>query len=299
MQKNNNFDLPITDQRNVTFFQKLLNLLELIKFSHTIFALPFALISMMVAARGFPPVSIFGWIILCMIGARTAAMGFNRYLDWEIDQKNPRTRIRSALATKRGAMVLTLIGGGFFLFAVTKLNFLCLVLAPLALLLVLGYSWMKRFTVWCHLGLGLALSAAPMGAWGAVRGDFFSWEPWLLAFAVLWWVFGFDLIYATQDAEFDRQAGLYSIPARFGVARTLLIARGAHGLTFMALGVFGAVSRLGFSYWIAYSVVAVALVYEHHLSRDPSDLGRLNRAFFLVNGVIGIVLFAGVAWSYI
>lgn len=296
---NNYFELKKASQVRGSFFRKFLNLLELIKFSHTVFALPFALISMMVAARGFPDKAVFGWIVACMIGARTAAMGFNRYLDWEIDQKNPRTQIRSALATKGGAMLLTLIGGAFFLLSVTHLNSLCLALAPLALLLVLGYSWMKRFSVWCHLGLGFALSAAPMGAWGAVRGDFYSWEPWLLAFAVLWWVFGFDLIYATQDAEFDRQSGLYSIPARFGIDRSLLIARGAHGLTFIALGAFGAVSRLGLSYWTAYGVVAAALVYEHHLSRDPSDLGRLNRAFFLVNGVIGIVLFAGVAWSLI
>jgi 4-hydroxybenzoate polyprenyltransferase len=299
MKASNDFEKSIADQRGRSFFRKLLNLLELIKFSHTIFALPFALISMMVAAGGFPDRAIFGWIVVCMIGARTAAMGFNRYLDWELDQQNPRTQIRSALATKGGAMILTLIGAAFFLFAVTQLNSLCLALAPLALLVVLGYSWLKRFSVWCHLGLGFALSAAPMGAWAAVRGDFYSWEPWLLAFAVLWWVFGFDLIYATQDAEFDRQAGLYSIPARFGVLRSLFMARAAHGLTFISLGVFGVVSRLGFTYWMAYGVVAAALIYEHHLSRDPSDLGKLNRAFFLVNGVIGIVLFAGVAWSLI
>ncbi len=279
--------------------KKLFNLLELIKFSHTIFALPFALISMMVAARGIPSAGIFAWIIVAMVGARTSAMGMNRYLDWEIDQKNPRTVIRSQLATKRGALLLT--GFGFFLFlaAVSQLNSLCLILSPVALVLIWGYSWLKRITVWCHLGLGFALSIAPMGAWAAVRGGLGSWEPWLLAFAVLWWVFGFDLIYATQDAEFDRKAGLYSIPAKFGVERSLRIARGAHGLTFLALGIFGKVSGLGLSYWIAYGGVAVALVYEHFLCRQSVDLGKINRAFFLVNGLIGILLFAGVAWSFI
>ncbi len=279
--------------------KKLFNLLELIKFSHTIFALPFALISMMVAARGIPSAEIFAWIIVAMIGARTSAMGMNRYLDWEIDQKNPRTVIRSQLATKRGALLLTGFGFLLFLGAVSQLNFLCLILSPVALLLIWGYSWLKRVTVWCHLGLGFALSVAPMGAWAAVRGDLGSSEPWLLAFAVLWWVFGFDLIYATQDAEFDRKAGLYSFPAKFGVERSLLIARGAHGLTFLALGFFGKVSGLGPSYWLAYGGVAVALVYEHLLCRQSVDLGKINRAFFLVNGLIGILLFAGVAWSYI
>ena len=277
--------------------RKLINLLELIKFSHTIFALPFALISMMVAARGIPSVEIFGWIVISMVGARTSAMGFNRYLDWEIDQRNPRTVIRSTLASKRESLLLTGLGTILFFGAVMQLNSLCLFLSPIALALVWGYSWLKRFTIWCHLGLGFALSAAPMGAWAAVRGDLGSLGPWLLAFAVLWWVFGFDLIYATQDAEFDRKAGLYSIPAKLGIERTLLFARGAHGLTFLALGLFGWESGFGICYWIAYAIVAGALVYEHYLCREVEDLGKMNRAFFVVNGVIGIVLFAGVAWG--
>ncbi len=252
---------------------------------------------MMVAARGIPSVEIFGWIVISMVGARTSAMGFNRYLDWEIDQRNPRTVIRSTLASKRESLLLTGLGTILFFGAVMQLNSLCLFLSPIALALVWGYSWLKRFTIWCHLGLGFALSAAPMGAWAAVRGDLGSLGPWLLAFAVLWWVFGFDLIYATQDAEFDRKAGLYSIPAKLGIERTLLFARGAHGLTFLALGLFGWESGFGICYWIAYAIVAGALVYEHYLCREVEDLGKMNRAFFVVNGVIGIVLFAGVAWG--
>jgi 4-hydroxybenzoate polyprenyltransferase len=278
-------------------FRKIFNLLELIKFSHAIFALPFALIAMMVAAEGFPEGSVFGWILVCMVGARTSAMGMNRYLDWEIDQLNPRTKIRSTLGTRRGALGLAVLGGLIFLLGVISLNRLCLLLAPLALALIWGYSWMKRLTVWCHLGLGLALGAAPMGAWAAVRGDLASVIPWILSFAVICWVFGFDLIYATQDAEFDRVSGLYSIPAIWGVERSLLMARGAHVLTLIALAGFGVASGLHGAYWIAWTVVAVLLGYEHHLSRDVSDLGKINRAFFLVNGVIGILLFAGVAWG--
>ncbi len=224
-------------------------------------------------------------------------MGMNRYLDWEIDQLNPRTKIRSTLGSRRGTLILTVVGALLFLYGISHLNRLCHLLSPLALVLVWGYSWMKRFTVWCHLGLGLALSAAPLGAWAAVRGDLMSAIPWVLALAVLCWVFGFDLIYATQDAEFDREAGLFSIPAKWGVERSLVIARGAHGMTALALGLFGFLSHLTLTYWIAWIAVLVALIYEHFLCREARDLGEINRAFFFVNGVIGILLFAGVAWG--
>lgn len=278
--------------------RSLFKTLELIKFSHTIFALPFALISMLLAAQGFPPLSVFVSILICMVGARTAAMSFNRYLDWEIDQRNERTWIRSTLGSKKGAGVLTLGGLIVFAFGLLALNPLCWALSPLALLLILGYSALKRWTFLCHLGLGLALAAAPMGAWAAVRGELWSVTPWILSAGVLCWVFGFDLIYATQDAEFDRKEGLYSIPARFGIATSLRIARGLHAMTFLFWILLGQSAKLGGEYHFSLALVGAGLLYEHWISRDTADLQKINRAFFIVNGLIGIVLFAGVGFSF-
>lgn len=278
-----------------TFFKTL----EFIKFSHTIFAFPFALMAMMIAAGGIPEKEIWIGIVICLVGARTAAMGFNRYLDWEIDLRNPRTQIRSQLGTKKTALLLTVIGVTFFGWGVSKLNFLCQVLAPVALLLVLGYSWLKRVTIWCHLGLGLALASAPLGAWAAVRGDLYYLTPWLLGFGVFCWVFGFDLIYATQDIDCDQREGLFSIPSSWGVERSLRMARVFHGFTFFSWVILGFYESWGWIFGGTLVGVAVALIYEHWICRNYKDLAAVNRAFFFTNGVIGIILFLGVGWSVI
>jgi len=193
------------------FFQTL----ELIKISHSVFALPFALSAMLVAAHGVPDAWTLLWILWCLFWARTAAMAFNRWADWDYDVFNPRTKRRSQLGTRQMTLVLCLIALVAFVFGCAMLNYLCLVLCPVACLIFLGYSLTKRFTAYTHAVLGLALASAPMGAWAATTGDLHSPLPWLLAAAVWCWVFGFDLIYATQDVEFDRQARLYSFPGFF------------------------------------------------------------------------------------
>ncbi len=271
-------------------------LLELIKFSHTVFALPFALIAMLVAARGMPSWKCFGWILLCMVSARTAAMAFNRFADWDSDRLNPRTAQRAELATRSGALVLCLIGLAVFIVGTWQINLLCFRLGPIAILLILGYSLAKRFTAYSHALLGLALSAAPMGAWAAVTGSLSAFPPWILAAAVLSWVFGFDLIYATQDVAFDRQVGLFSYPARYGIPAALRLAKILHLLTAFLLGVFGFITMLGISYWIAWGFVLLALIYEHRLTQSQNPTA-LNRAFFEVNATVGIALLLGVGFG--
>jgi 4-hydroxybenzoate polyprenyltransferase len=271
---------------------RLRSTLEFIKFSHTLFALPFALISMLVAAGGLPHLRIFGWILVCLVSARTAAMAFNRYADWEYDIQNPRTAGRSKLASKGTALGLILFSLAVFVTATHFLNFLCFFLSPVAIVLILGYSLTKRFTAYSHAFLGLALAAAPMGAWAAVRGDLRMLAPWLLAAAVLCWVFGFDLIYATQDVEFDRANGLHSFPARYGVDRALVLARVLHGLAWLILIAFGLSTSRGMVYWWGLGGVALALAAEHWLSRS-GDLQKINVAFFQINALVGALLLAG------
>ena len=203
------------------FFRHLFGTLELIKFSHSVFALPFALSAMLVAARGVPSLWTLFWILWCLVAARTAAMAFNRWADWDFDAFNPRTKRRSQLGTRRTTLALCVAALIAFVIGCAQLNFLCLVLCPVACIMILGYSLTKRFTNYSHAFLGLALAAAPMGAWAATTGNLQSLLPWMLAGAVWYWVFGFDLIYATQDVEFDRQARLYSFPARYGVQAAL------------------------------------------------------------------------------
>jgi 4-hydroxybenzoate polyprenyltransferase len=268
--------------------------LEFVKFSHTIFALPFALISMLVAARGIPSWKIVGLILLCMISARTAAMCFNRLVDWDYDVENPRTANRSKLARKPVAIGLCLVSIAIFKLSAFFLNPLCAVLSPVAVFLIFFYSFTKRFTALSHAFLGLALSAAPMGAWAAVTGELWSPAPWCLAAAVLCWVFGFDLIYATQDVDFDRKVGLFSFPARYGLPATLQLARVLHGLTWLILLLFGLLAGLKLAYWISLALVAGALVYEHRLSRS-GDLQKINVAFFQVNGAVSLLLLLGVS----
>jgi len=277
-------------------FRKFFGTLELIKFSHSVFALPFALSAMLVAARGVPDIWTLLWIIWCLVSARTAAMAFNRWADWDYDAFNPRTKRRSQLGTRRTTMALCAIALAAFVFGCSQLNFLCLVLCPVACALILGYSLTKRFTDYSHAFLGLALAVAPMGAWAATTGSLFSPLPWMLAAAVWYWVFGFDLIYATQDVEFDRQAHLHSFPARYGVKAALRLARILHLFTWLILLGFGWIAGLSLPYWGAMGLIFFALIFEHILCRS-NDLARINVAFFNMNALVGLIFVIGVGAS--
>jgi len=282
------------DQPRMGLWRNFTGTLELIKFSHSIFALPFALTAMLVAARGLPSLWTVGWIIWCLVAARTAAMAFNRWADWDYDVFNPRTKRRSTLGTRNGTLVLCAVALVAFVIGCAQLNFLCLVLCPLACLMILGYSLTKRFTDYSHAFLGLALAAAPMGAWAATTGRLDTLAPWMLAAAVWYWVFGFDLIYATQDIEFDRQARLHSFPARYGVPAALRLARILHAFTWLILLGFGWVAGLGMPYYIAMALIFLTLVAEHVLSRGH-DLAKINVAFFNMNALVGLFLLVGVS----
>ena len=272
--------------------------LELVKFSHTIFALPFALASMLIAQNGFPAWRIFGWILVAMIGARTAAMGFNRIVDRDIDARNPRTRNREIPAGKVSVgQASALVGFSALLFMVAawQLNTLALLLSPLTLCALFFYSYCKRFTHWAHLVLGLCLGIAPVGAWVAVRGKI-EIAPCILALAVMFWVGGFDVIYATMDDEFDRKEGIHSLVQTLGIPKALLAARVFHALFVTLLAAFGVAAQLSTGFFVGVGLIALFLVYEHALV-NPRDLRRVNAAFFTVNGVISVVFLAVVALS--
>ncbi|HSZ82187.1 MAG TPA: UbiA-like polyprenyltransferase [Polyangia bacterium] len=267
---------------------------RMIKFEHTIFALPFALSAAAIAARGhgLTILRLVG-IVVAMAAARTAAMGFNRIADRHIDAQNPRTARRELPAgavTLRAAWTLTLASASVFVAAAALLGPLCLALSPVALALLFGYSFTKRFTFLCHLFLGLAIAAGPAGAWIAVRGTF-TLVPGLLMIAVATWIAGFDVLYALADRDFDRGAGLHSIPARFGVAGALAISGALHAVTLAALFALPHVAGLGLPFLAGVVVVAALLVYEHAIVR-PSDLSRLDAAFFTLNGYVSVVFFA-------
>ena len=271
----------------------LSRLAEFIKFSHTVFALPFALSSMAVAAGGMPSLRVFGWILFCMVAARTAAMSFNRLVDWEIDKENPRTARRHTLVRKSHAWLLLLIAAGLTVFGTWTLNRLCFVLSPAMLALILFYSVTKRFTTFPHFFLGLALSAAPMGAWAAVTNDLRSPTPYFLAAAVLCWSFGFDLIYSTMDVEFDRRKGLFSFPARYGIPAALRLARGLHAGAAAGFALFGWSAQLGAFYWSAFAIVLAVLFLEQKMARQP-DTASINQAFFNANAVVSVALLLGI-----
>jgi 4-hydroxybenzoate polyprenyltransferase len=266
---------------------------RMIKFEHTIFALPFALAAAAVAARGHGlSVARLVGIIVAMAAARTAAMGFNRIADRDIDAKNPRTAGRELPAgavTLRAAWTLTAASAIAFVAAAALLGPLCLALSPVALALLFGYSFTKRFTFLCHLFLGFAIAAGPAGAWIAVRGDF-TLVPGLLMVAVATWIAGFDVLYALADRDFDRGAGLHSIPARFGVAGALVISAVLHAVTLATLLFLTPRAGLGAPYLVGVAVVAALLVYEHAILR-PSDLSRLDAAFFTLNGYVSVAFF--------
>jgi 4-hydroxybenzoate polyprenyltransferase len=270
--------------------------LEMIKWEHSIFALPFALTGAMLAANGWPTLRVLGLIVLCMVSARSAAMAFNRLVDAKLDAENPRTAMRAIPAGQLSSgfvLVFTIVASCVFLLGAALLNRLTLECAPLALAVVLVYSYMKRITRWSHLVLGLALGIAPAAAWIAVRGSFAPRAALLTAIVILW-VGGFDVLYACQDFEHDRKVGLFSVPATFGLERAFWIARAMHlvmvALLFVMLHVFG----LGVIALAGMCAVVVLLAYEHSIV-SPRDLTRMNAAFFTLNGIISVVFFVSVA----
>ncbi|MDW7710513.1 MAG: UbiA-like polyprenyltransferase [Deferrisomatales bacterium] len=267
-------------------------LLEMIKFSHTVFALPFALTGMVLAAGGIPGLWTLFWIVAAMVGARTAAMAWNRIADARIDAANPRTADRhlpAGTVRPAEAWVLALGGAALLVLAAWALNPLCLALSPLALAVLFLYPYAKRFTTLCHYLLGLALAAAPLGAWIAVTGEW-SWRIVPLGLAVLLWVAGFDVLYALQDEDFDRRAGLHSVPQRWGRGRALKLAGRLHAAVVVLLALQIPLFGLGLWYALGVAAVAALLLYEHALL-TPRDLSRLDAAFFSMNGVISVVVF--------
>ncbi len=272
--------------------RRLLIILEMIKFEHTIFAMPFALMSAAVAADGIPELRVLGWIIVAMVGARSSAMTFNRIADSAIDAKNPRTATRAlpaGLITPLAAWVFMLVMSGLLVLAAWQLNRLALYLSPVALAVVLGYSYTKRFTSWSHLVLGLALGIAPVGAWIAVTGRI-DLAPVVLATCVMLWTAGFDVIYSLQDIDFDQKMGLFSLPKAFGAARALVMSRMMHAVMLGLLVWFGVLGGLGTVYYIGLGIVSLFIIYEHTLV-SPDDFSRVNVAFFTMNGCVSIGLF--------
>lgn len=264
----------------------------MIKIEHTLFALPFAFLGAVLAANGLPSAWQLLWIIVAMVGARSAAMAFNRIADRSFDAKNPRTATRAipaGLLSVGFVWVFTLASAALFFLAAAMLNRLTLLLAPVALGCVLLYSFTKRWTQFSHLVLGACLSIAPTGAWIAVRGEIGSAVPLLLSLVVLLWTSGFDVLYACQDYDFDRREGLRSIPARFGIARALWIARALHGAAFLALVWLFLVTNLGPVAFAGVIATGALLIYQHRLVR-ADDLGRLNAAFFTTNAFVSVIL---------
>lgn len=270
--------------------------LEMIKWEHSIFALPFALTGAVLAAGGWPRWVTLFWIVVCMVAARSAAMAFNRLVDAKLDAANPRTAMRALPAgTLRGGFVAGFVVAScaVFLLGAAMLNRLTLELAPVALAVVLAYSYMKRITRWSHLVLGFALGIAPSAAWIGVRGSL-DGRIVVLTFAVLLWVGGFDILYACQDFEHDRRAGLNSVPQAFGLEGAFWIARGMHVAMMLLLVWFVHLFGLGWVAFAGLAVVTLLLLYEHSII-SPRKLGRMNAAFFTLNGIISVVFFLFVA----
>jgi 4-hydroxybenzoate polyprenyltransferase len=270
--------------------------LEMIKWEHSIFALPFALTAVLLAANGLPGWRTLGWILVAMVAARSAAMAFNRWADAELDAANPRTKSRAipaGLLTRNFVLSFTLLAAAVFVLAAAELNRLTLYLSPLVLVVLLGYSYLKRMTRWSHLGLGLALGLAPSAAWIAVRGSLDA-RILVLTAAVTLWAGGFDVLYSCQDFEHDRAAGLHSLPQAVGIPAAFFAARAMHLAMLGLLVWFGELfyfRRLG---WLGIGAVGLLLAYEHSLV-SPRDLRRLNAAFFTMNGVIAMVFLGFVA----
>jgi 4-hydroxybenzoate polyprenyltransferase len=267
-------------------------LMEAIKFEHTIFALPFALMGLVYASDGLPPARVLGWVLVAMVGARTAAMAFNRIADRAVDALNPRTRNRAlpaGLLTVRQMAILMAIAILAFVYAAYQLNWLCLWLSPVALVIILGYSYSKRFTPLSHYWLGLSLGIAPSATWIAVRGTL-DLPPILLTLGVTFWVAGFDILYSLQDYEFDQQYGLRSLPETLGKARAIAVSRLSHLLCVLFFAAAGWSLGAGWLYYLGVAFAALMLAYEQSLVK-PDDLSKLDIAFFTMNGYVSIGLF--------
>jgi 4-hydroxybenzoate polyprenyltransferase len=272
-------------------------MLDMIKFEHTVFALPFAFIGALLAGKGLPSARQSLWILLAMVGARSAAMAFNRIADLNYDRLNPRTSGRAlpqGNLTVQFAAVFTVAMSGLFIFAAWELNSICFYLSFPMLAILLLYSYTKRLTALSHIALGFAIGCAPLAAWLAIRGEF-GWPPVLLSAAVMFWVAGFDLIYALQDVEFDRKAKLFSLPSKFGIAPALRLSTLFHVATVLLLIATAMLTNLG---WIAYAGIAIVagILYWEHRLVTPQDLSRINVAFFNLNGYVSVLLlltFAG------
>lgn len=271
---------------------KLKIFLEMIKFPHTVFALPFALTSAFIASNGMPSRYQLFWIVMAMIGARTGAMSFNRLVDLEIDAKNPRTKDRplpKGLISKEAVIFYTVVSFLLLVYSAYKLNELCFYLSPIAIIILCGYSLTKRFTHLSHIVLGLSLSGAPLGAWIAIKGNIET-TALLLSLAVLFWVAGFDILYALQDYDFDRKEGLYSIPVKFGVKKSIMISRVFHSIMVLFLTLLYFLRGFGFFYLLGVVIIAILLLYEHSLVKE-NDLSKLDVAFFNMNGYISLIYF--------
>ncbi|MBI2266373.1 MAG: UbiA family prenyltransferase [Armatimonadetes bacterium] len=273
--------------------ERLKLLIELVRFEHTLFALPFAYVGIMLGAGGISTGKVWFWVTAAMAGARTAAMALNRLIDRDFDAENPRTRNRPLPQGRiSSARVLILSIGSLILLIIAswQLNPLCLALSPVAVLLLAAYSYTKRFTWGSHFVLGFVLASAPVGGWLAVTGAF-SWQPLLAATAVLLWVSGFDIIYATMDVEFDRARGLFSIPQTFGVSLSLALSGWLHAGAFLAFGALGLAYPLGLYYFIGVCLIGALLIYEHSIVSEK-DLTRVNEAFFFANAAVSLILFS-------
>ncbi|GIP32389.1 UbiA-like polyprenyltransferase [Paenibacillus sp. J2TS4] len=270
--------------------------LDMIKFEHTLFALPFAYMGALLGAfvmfGAFPSWGQIGWVTAAMVGARSAAMGLNRLIDRTIDKKNPRTAgraIPAGLLSSKEVYVFILISFVVLFIAASQLNPLAMKLMPIAVFFLVFYSYTKRFTWSCHIILGLTIALAPLGGWVAVTGEI-TWTALIFYVAIAFWTAGFDVIYACQDMEFDRDEGLHSIPSRFGVAKALWIARSFHLITAIGLGALFFITDLSWIYFIGLLISYLILFYEHWIV-SPKDLSRLNTAFFTMNGVLSVVVF--------
>jgi len=273
--------------------------LRMIKFSHSIFALPFAFTSALIAASGIPDLKQIGWIIIAMVGARSGAMGLNRIIDSKIDSANPRTKRREiprGAISVLAAVLFVVVSFIFMVFAAYMLNPLCLKLSPVAIAILVLYSYTKRFTWMSHFFLGLSISAAPLGAWLAVKGSF-DIEIIPLAIAVIFWLAGFDVLYALQDIDFDRRYGLYSIPKRFGISKSIYLSRIFHITSFLLLVANGIIFKLGGLYWTGMFLTAGLFLYEHSLI-TIDDLRKLDIAFFNMNGYISVTVFIFTLMDY-
>ncbi len=264
---------------------------ELVKFEHTVFALPFAYMGMILPRKAWPGWPVFFWVTFAMVGARTAGMTLNRLIDVKIDAGNPRTRTRALVTGElklATAWAIAAAALAVFFFSAYRLNPLCFKLAPIALVLLVGYHYVKRFSFLCHWTLGAVLAIAPLGGWLAVTGVF-SWKPLLLSAAVMFWVAGFDILYSLQDLASDREQKLHSVPVKYGVKRAMRISEYCHWATVAFLALLGIAMPMGLLYWAGVVLTAALLKFEHTLLGE-GDLSRINTVFFTINGWIGVLL---------